>query len=303
MFTPANVWKFVKQTFIEWNEDNVPQLGAALAFYAAFSIAPLLVIALSVAALFFGAEAARGEIEHQTQVLMGEQGSKAVQQLIVNAKEPNTGTFAAVLSIGILLFGASGVFGQLQSSLNTIWKVRVREGRGWILLIRDRFLSFAMVLCICALILFLLVLSAVMSSLEDRLSDQWDWVIRANDFGTSWFVVMLMFAIVFKVLPDVKVHWRDVWLGAAVTSVLFVLGKIAIGWYLGQTTLASSYGLAGSFIALLLWVYYSSQIFFLGAEMTQVFAKMSRPVIEAQPNAEKCEDAGKVSGPTRADVV
>jgi membrane protein len=303
MYTPRQYWKFVTQTFQEWNEDNVPQLGAALAFYAAFSIAPLLVIALSVAALFFGEDAVRGEIARQTQTLMGDQAGKAVEQLIVNAKEPTAGSVAAALSLAVLLFGASGVFGQLQSSLNTIWKVKVRKGRGWVRLITDRLLSFVMVLCCCTLLLFLLVISAILSSLDTQLSERWDWVMQMNHFGTSWLMVMLLFAIAFKMLPDVKVRWRDVWLGAAVTAVLFVLGKIAIGWYLGQTTLASSYGLAGSFIALLLWVYYSSQIFYLGAEMTQVYAKLTRPVIEAQPNAEKCEEPGKHSGPDRADVV
>lgn len=292
MYTPAQVWKFVKQTFHEWNEDNVPQLGAALAFYAAFSIAPLLVIALSVAALFFGEDAARGEIQRQTEVLMGGDGSAAVQQLIVNAKEPTIGTLAAALSVGILLFGASGVFGQLQSSLNTIWKVKVRKGRGWVRVIRDRFMAFFMVTCICILLLVLMLMSTVLFSLDKQLSGKWDWLIQFNHFGASWLVVMLLFAIVFKVLPDVVVRWRDVWLGAAVTSVLFVLGKKAISWYLGHTTLASSYGLAGSFIALLLWIYYSAQIFYVGAEMTQVYAKLSRPVIEPQPNAEKTEPEG-----------
>jgi membrane protein len=286
MFTPAGGWALLKQTYKEWNADDVPQMGAALAFYAAFSIAPLLVIALQVAAVFFGEDAARGEIERQMRVMMGPQGARAVQDMLVNANQPARGTTATAISLGVLLFAASGVFSQLQSSLNTIWKVKSNE-RSWLELIQGRFLSFAMVLVIAFLLLVSLVVSAVIDAAMDRMPEAFDRMTRFAHQGVSWFVVMLLFAMCFKILPDVTVRWRDVWLGAAFTSVLFNLGRFGIGWYLGRSTMASSYGLAGSFMVLLFWVFYSAQIFFLGAEMTQVYTKQRGHRVQPLPGAEK----------------
>lgn len=286
------IGSFLKETLYDAGVDNVPQHGAALAFYAAFSIAPLLVIALRVAAVFFGEEAARGEIENQIQSLVGEEGGHAVQQIVASAQQPTTGLVATILSVVILLFGASGVFGQLQSSLNAIWKVPPRQTK-WVLgLIKDRFLAFSMVLCIAFLLLVSLVISAVLASLNtlfEKMPDRLEsWTTSNLHLAVSFFVIALLFALIFKILPDARIRWRDVWLGAMVTSALFTLGKMLIGWYLGRSSIASSYGLAGSFMVLLAWIYYSSQILYLGAEITHVYAKRTHTSedMKAEPRAD-----------------
>jgi membrane protein len=285
----GNGWSLIKQTLAEWNEDKVPQLGAALAFYTALSIAPLLVISLAIAAMIFGEDAARGEIQNQMQSMVGDEGAKAIEEMIASANKPTTGTVATVLSVITLLFGASGVFGQLQQSLNTIWEVQPKPGRGVIGMIRDRFLSFAMVFGIIFLLLVSLIISAVMASLAtvmDRMPDSLHWLSQAVHVGVSFAVITLLFAMMFKYLPDVKIAWTDVWLGAAITAALFTIGKFAIGLYLGHSSMASSYGVAGSFVVLLVWVYYSAQILFLGAEFTQVYANQFGSRIIPSDNAE-----------------
>jgi membrane protein len=283
-----NTWSLLGQTFSEWSEDKVPQLGAALAFYSALSIAPLLVIVLGVAAMFFGEDAARGELDNQIQSMVGEEGGKAIQDMIANANKPTTGTIATVLSVITLLFAASGVFGQLQDSLNTIWEVKPKPGRGIFGMLRDRFLSLAMVMGIAFLLLVSLLVSAVLATLGtvlDRLPESLHWLSQGINLVVSVGVITVLFAMMFKFLPDVKMAWRDVWLGAFITAVLFTLGKFAIGLYLGHSTMASSYGVAGSFVVLLVWVYYSAQILFLGAEFTQVYANRFGSRIRPAENA------------------
>jgi membrane protein len=282
-------WAILKQTFAEWTEDKVPQLGAALAFYTALSIAPLLVISLAVAGMVFGKDAARGEIQQQLGSLVGSEGGKAIQQMIANADKPAEGTVATVLSVIILISGASGVFGQLQQSLNTIWEVQPKPGRGLIGMIRDRFFSAAMVFGVAFLLLVSLLLSAALTSLATvlkALPDSLYWLTETIHFAISFGVITLLFAMMYKYLPDVKIAWRDVWLGAVITAALFTLGKFAIGLYLGHSSMASSYGVAGSFVVLLVWVYYSSQILFLGAEFTQVYANRYGSRIVPSENAE-----------------
>src|SRR4051812_38795451 len=223
-----NVWQLLKRTFSEWSEDKVPQLGAALAFYSALSLAPLLVIALAIAGLFLGEEAARGQIVNELQSLVGPAGGKAIESMIQNASKPETGIIASVLSIATLLFGASGVFGQLQDSLNTIWEVKPKEGRGFWGMIRDRFLSFTMVMGVAFLLLVSLLISAGLASLgmvAERLPEAVQWIAQLVNFVVSFIVITVLFAMMFKLLPDVKMAWRDVWLGAIVTAVLFMLGK------------------------------------------------------------------------------
>jgi membrane protein len=291
----AAVWSFVKEIASEWSKDSVPRLGAALAYYTALSIAPLLVLALSVAALFFGDEAARSQIDHQLSALVGDQGGKAIQEMIANANEPTSGGIATVLSIATLLFGAAGVFGELQTSLNTIWGVEPKEGRGIWGFLRDRFLSFAMVLGVVFLLLVSLLLNAILAAVSDALysvPESAEVVGHLVDFTVSVIVITLLFAMMFKLLPDVKMAWRDVWLGAFVTSLLFNLGKIAIGLYLGHSTMSSSYGVAGSFVVLLVWVFYSAQILFLGAEFTEVYANHYGSKVVPAENA-KVKSNGK----------
>jgi len=286
-------WWLLKETFNEWSEDKVPRLGAALAFYTALSIAPLVVLLLSIAAFFFGEEAARGQIQGQMQSLVGSQAAAAVEDIIAGGDEPKEGLIASVLGAITLLFGASGVFGQLQDSLNTVWDVRPKPGRGIWQVVRDRFFSFAMVLGIAFLLLVSLVISAALTAfgtLLDRLPAGLHFLSHAVHLGVSFVVFTLLFAAMFKWVPDVKIQWRDTWLGAAITAALFMLGKFAIGLYLGHSAMASSYGLAGSLVVLLVWVYYSSQILFLGAEFTQVYANRFGDRIEPTENAERISE-------------
>jgi membrane protein len=284
----ATIGSMLRQTVFDWIDDKAPQLGAALAFYTALSIAPLLVISLGIAALVFGQEAARGGVQEQMQFLVGDQGAKAVEEMIANANNTGKGVIATGLSVVILLVGASGVFGQLQQSLNEIWKVQPKAGRGIVDMIRDRFLSFVMVLGTAFLLLVSLLLSAALSSLEsvtNGLPESMLWISRFAHAGVSFVVITLLFAMMYKYLPDAKIAWRDVWLGAAITALLFTIGKFAIGLYLGHSSMASSYGVAGSFVVLV-WVYYSAQILFLGAEFTQVHASRRGRRIVAAENAE-----------------
>ena len=279
----------IRQTFVDWNEDKVPRLGAALAFYTALSIAPLLVLSLRVAAFAFGDDAARGEIQHQFESMIGKEGSEAVEAMLQNANEPENGTMATIFSFVTLLFGASGVFGQLQDSLNTIWEVKPKPGRGIWGFLRDRFLSIAMVMGVAFLLLVSLVISASLS-FAGSYAMQWPRELsrlgQIVNIAVSLAVFTGIFAMMFKYLPDVKIAWKDVWLGAFITAILFTIGKFAIDLYIGRSAMASAFGVAGSLIVLLVWVYYSAQIMFFGAEFTQVYANRFGNKIIPSENAE-----------------
>jgi len=277
----GTAYQLVWQTVSEWSQDDVPQLGAALAFYTALSIAPLLVIALGVAALAFGAVAARGRLTDELSSLVGEHGGVALEEMIASANEPTTGSVAALMSFATLVFGASGVFGQLQSSMNAIWGAKPKPNLGIWGFLRARFLSIAMVWGTAFLLLASLLVSAGLGAVTSKLEGQaWPWVAQAVHFLVSFAVVTVLFAMIFKFLPDVRIAWRDVWLGAIITGGLFNAGKFAIGAYLGHSTMASSYGVAGSFVVLLVWTYYSAQLVFFGAEFTQFFANRRGSRIE-----------------------
>src|SRR6476620_293965 len=291
-FSPSKAWRFVTLTYEKWSRDNVPQLGASLAFYTALSIAPLLVISLAVGAFVFGDEAARGEVASQMRSLIGSQGAHAVEDMIDNANKPASGVTATVLGVLMLLFGASGVFGELQQSLNKIWEVEVKEDRGFVRIVRERFFSFVMVLGIAFLLLVSLVLSTLLASLGkyfSHLPESAAWLSQLLNFSVSFVIITLLFAMIFKILPDAKIAWWQVWLGASLTALLFSIGKFFIGLYLGRSSMASSYGVAGAFVGLFVWVYYSSQILYLGAEMTKVYTDLSgaevRPTEIAKPAA------------------
>jgi membrane protein len=264
-----------KATFSDWSEDKASRLAAALAYYAAVSLAPLLVILMTIAGLALGEEAARGRISAQIGNLVGGQSAQAVEDIIAHANRPSTGLLASVVAIITLLVGASGVFAALQDGLNTIWEVEPKPGRGIAGMIKDRFLSLTMVLGVGFLLLVSLVLSAVLSALGEFVGG-WlpfpPFVLQALNFIISFAVVTLLFALIYKFLPDVKIAWNDVWLGAAITALLFTIGKFLIGLYLGRGSVGSAYGAAGSLIVILIWVYYSAQILFFGAEFTQVYA-------------------------------
>jgi membrane protein len=266
----------LKQTASEWMEDDAPSLGAALAYYTVFSLAPLMTIAIAMAGFFFGKEAAQGQIFDELRVLLGEEGGKAVEEMVQSANaQPTAGVVATVISVIILLFGASGVFGQLQASLNKMWGVKPKPGRGVLGMIQDRLLSFGFTLVVGFLLLVSLLLTAGIALVADWLGGLMpgsETLAQTLNLVLSLAMITLLFAMIFKFLPDAKIAWRDVWIGAFLTAVLFTIGKFALGIYLGKSGVASSYGAAGSLIVLLLWVYYSSQILFFGAEFTQVYA-------------------------------
>ena len=266
----------LKQTASEWMEDDAPSLGAALAYYTVFSLAPLMTIAIAIAGFFFGKEAAQGQIFDELRVLLGEEGGKAIEEMVQSASaQPTVGVVATVISVIILLFGASGVFGQLQASLNRIWGVKPKPGRGVLGMIQDRLLSFGFTLVVGFLLLVSLLLTAgiaLVADLAGGLMPASETLTQLLNFVLSLAIITLLFAMIFKFLPDAKIAWRDVWIGAFLTALLFTVGKFALGLYLGKSSVASSYGAAGSLIVLLLWVYYSSQILFFGAEFTQVYA-------------------------------
>jgi membrane protein len=281
----------LRQTVDNWFDHRVPQLGAALAFYTALSIAPLLVLSIRIASRFFGDEAIQGGLKSQLHTLLGDQGAQAVQELIASPQRATTGALATIVSIGTLLFAASGVFLQLHDSLNYIYHVRVKRSRPIFAIVRDRFLSFAAVLVIAFLLLVSLVIRSALASVATMVDTLdlpaiFDGAVQKFDLVVSFFVVTVLFALMFKLLPDARLAWRDLWLGALVTSTLFTIGKIGISMYIGRAGIASSYGVAGSFVVLLVWVYYSAQIFYFGAELTQTYATRFGRGIHPTRNAE-----------------
>lgn len=271
------IWRLLKETFAEWSKDKASRLAAALSYYTVFSLAPLLIIAIAIAGSFFGEEAAKGEIIGQIQGLVGKDGAEVIQTAIENAgQQEKQGTVASLISIGVLLFGASGVFAELQDALNTVWEVEPKPELGIGGFIRKRFLSFAMILGIGFLLLVSLVISAALSGINHYTSNllpAFALLWPPINFIVSFGVITLLFAAMYKFLPDVKIAWSDVWIGAAMTALLFVIGKFLIGLYLGNSSLSSTYGAAGSIVIILVWAYYSAQILFFGAEFTQVYAR------------------------------
>ena len=278
----------LKDTFRAFSTDKVPRLGAALAYYTIFSLAPLLMICIAAAGFIFGAEASRGEIMKSLQGAVGPLGAAAIEEMIKNAKQPGTGALAATLGFVALLFGASGVFGELQESLDMIWGVAPRPGRTFLTLLRQRFLSFAMVLGVAFLLLVSLILTTALSAVLGYFSQRLpvhSILMHGINFTGSFVMITFLFAAIFKVLPDAKVAWNDTWIGAAFTAFLFSVGKFLIGLYLGNSSVASVYGAAGSLVILLVWVYYSAQILFLGAEFTQIYARRFGSKLEPKPHA------------------
>ena len=258
-----------------WLDDYAPSMGAAIAFYTLFSIAPLLIIAISVAGLFFGEEAARGEIVAQIRDLIGEDGAIAVQALLKSAKEPAKDIVATLISLATLVVGATTVFAELQSALDRIWRTPApaKENSLWVLL-RTRLLSFGLVLGLGFLLLVSLVASAVIAAFgkwSSGIFEGREALLHAINFARSFSSTTLLFALIYKFMPRARIAWRDVLIGAAVTGLLFEMGKILIGLYLGTTGVASGFGAAGSLVVLLIWVYFSAQIFLLGAEFTWVY--------------------------------
>ncbi|HYQ43501.1 MAG TPA: YihY/virulence factor BrkB family protein [Polyangiaceae bacterium] len=271
-----SVWQLVKETGSGWDEDNVARLAAALAYYTLLSIAPLIVLAVAVTGLAFGEEAARQHIAGELASVVGTGAAEAIQSIAKNARAPGTGVLSIAVGVVVLLFGASGVFGELQAALNTVWDVAPKPGRGIWGIVKDRFFSFTLVVGVAFLLLVSLVVSAALTwvgAFFEHTLPGGAVLWQVLNFCISLGVVTALFALIFKTLPDVRIHWRDVWVGAAVTAGLFTLGKFGLGLYLGSAGVSSAYGAAGSIVALVIWVYYSAQVLLLGAEFTEAYAR------------------------------
>jgi membrane protein len=272
---PKALWNLLKDTAAKWSQDQAPRLGAALAYYATFSLAPLLVITVAISGLVLGRKAATDQIVAGIQGLVGEDSATTIQAMIAKSNQPATGIITSLFGLAALLFGASGVFGELQQSLNAIWEIKPKPKRGLLATIRDKFFSFGMVLSTGFLLLISLVISAGLAAVRNNvtgLMPGWDVIPQMMNFIISIAVITVLFALIFKYVPDAKIAWADVWIGAALTALLFTIGKALIGLYIGYSSLSSTYGAAASLVVILLWVYYSAQILFFGAEFTRVYA-------------------------------
>lgn len=273
-----------------WIDDKAPRMGAALAFYTALSLSPFLVIIFSLIALIYGDEAARGQLSYQIDGLIGTQGAEVVQEILRNSRKPETGFLALFSGITTLFLGASGVFGELQDAMNSIWRVKAKADQGILSLLKTRFFSFAMVMGVGFLLLVSLVISTVIAA--------------AGEFAVTWFpgftviaeilnsvftfaVITILFALIFKVLPDVVLSWSDVWFGSLLTAFLFTIGKILIGLYLGKSGVTSAFGAAGSLVAFLIWIYYATQILLFGAELIKVRVLKNKKDVQPKGMAEK----------------
>jgi membrane protein len=298
-FKPRTFWSLIKEAVNDWSHDRAPRLGAALAYYTVFSLVPFLVVIIALIGMVFGEDAARSAILSQIATLVGEQSAAAIKDLIQRAEQPSTGLIATGLAVVTLLFGASGVFGQLQDALNTVWGIEPKEGRGIWGFVKDRFLSFVAVLGTGFLLLVSLILSSALAAIGDWFSGLLplpETVLHLLNFALSFAVITGLFALIFKILPDAKVAWKDVRVGAVLTAGLFTVGKYALGLYLGKSNVASAYGAAGSLVLILLWVYYSAQILLFGAEFTQVYANRFGEHIIPAPGAQ-------VADPSKAAAV
>jgi membrane protein len=282
------VWFLLKKTATQWMNDKCPQLGAALAYFTVFSLAPLVLLLLAFFGLFFGSDHARDKIIEQLRYMIDPSGIQVIKDIASSAAKPQSGILATLLGVVVGLFGASGVFGQLQDALNTIWGVKAKPGAGLWAFLRARFLSFAMVAGVCFLLLVSLTVESVLRGLSTYLQNLLPGghilallLFLILDVGA----VIALFAMIFRFLPDIKIGWRDVWIGASLTGLLFVLGKFILGLYLGSGAAGSAYGAASSLITLLLWIYYSAQILLFGAEFTQVYTHSYGSRIEPEDHA------------------
>jgi membrane protein len=304
----SSVIEIVGETVKEWSNDKASRLSAALAYYTVFSIPPLMVVAIGIASLFTDRATIEEQVVSQAGGLMGQQGGEAIRTILQSAEEPGNGELLpTLLGVALLVFGASGVFTQLQDAMNTIFGVKPDPKRGIMGLIKDRFLSFTMVLTIGFILLVSLVLSTVLASFGGFIgglvteAEALLWIIN---FLISFGIFMLLFALIFKTIPDVKISWRDVLIGAAVTALLFKIGEYALSFYFERSDPTSAFGAAGSIILLLLWIYYSAQIIFLGAEFTEVYARRVGSGIQVEEDAVPLtQEARAQQGITREEDV
>lgn len=271
------MWHLVKDSGMKFLEDNGPRLGAAMAYYTALSLSPLLLAVVAIAGLAFGPEAARGEIVEQFRDTIGTEAAAFVEQLVLKSASTTNGVLATVIALAVLFFGASGVFAEMQSALNSIWKVPGRKSESGILTtVKERLLSFSLVCGVAFLLLVSLVVTAFLAGINSQIAG-WlpgmDRLAEVVNFVFNFVLTAALFAMMFKWLPEIRLAWRDVWIGATATAALFSIGRYLIGVYLGQAAVGSTYGAAGAFVVLLVWIYYSTQIFLFGAELTFVYAQ------------------------------
>ena len=288
------IWALIKAAASSWVDDYAPSMGATLSYYTLFSIAPLLLIVISVAGMVFGEEAARGEIFGQLNGLMGSEAAAAIQGLLESVNKPAQGTLATIMGVGLMLIGATTVFAELQGAMDRIWRAPARhQSNGLWTLLRTRLLSFGMILSIGFLLMVSLVMGAMLSAFSRWWSPfftGWENVAQVINTVISFGITMLAFAMICKIIPRVKIDWRDVWIGAGVTAILFTAGKFLIGFYIGRSGVVSGFGVASSIVIVLIWVYYSAQIFLIGAEFTWVYAhtfgsrkNQTRPIVNPPP--------------------
>jgi membrane protein len=267
-------WSLIGAAASGWSEDNAMRLSAALAYYSIFSMAPLLVVTISAVGLIFGEDAARGRIAGELRQFAGRGTAEAIQALVLSVSQRASSYSATAVGLGVLIFGASGAFGELKDALNTIWGVRIKPGKTVRRVIRARIISFLVVFCVGVLLIAMVMVSAALTALGDsvrRFLPLPAIVWHCADLALSLAIAVLLFAMVFRILPNVRLRWRDVWLGALCAAILFTAGKFLIGFYLGTTGIATYYGAAGSAMVILIWVYYSACILFFGAELTKAW--------------------------------
>jgi membrane protein len=272
MLDAKSLWTLAKRSAQGWKDDAAPSMGAALAFYTLLSLAPLLLVILGVAGIVYGRDEAQLLLVQQIAGLLGESAAAGIEVILENAGAPADGILPALLGMATVIFGATTVFGELQSDLNRIWRAGPQKSGGLVELLRTRLLSFGMVVTVGFLLLVSLVASAALSALGEYWFARSQALVRLLEFAVSFLAIAGLFAMVYKVLPRTKVAWGDVWVGAVVTSALFWIGKYLIGLYLGRSSIGSAFGAAGTVVVVIVWVYYSAQIFFLGAEFTREYA-------------------------------
>jgi len=269
-------WRVLKKAFEEFSDDNAMKLSASLSYYTLFSLGPMLVIIISFAGIFFGKDAVEGEIYNQIKDLVGSGAARQVQSIIANAQQHGDGVTGAIIGIGLLLLGATGVFNEIQSSINYMWSVKAKPEKGWLKILLNRLISFSLVISCGFILLVSLALTALLEILGDKLREFFPEATVVVFFILNYVLVLLvtstLFAIIFKVLPDAKIRWKDVMIGSIFTALLFMVGRVLIGFYLGRSHIGLAYGAAASLILLLTWVYYSSIILYFGAEFTKVYA-------------------------------
>jgi membrane protein len=300
----SGLWKISKKTFSAWFDADPFGQSALVAYYTIFSIPALLVIVISIVGFVFGHEAAQGQISAQIGSAIGKDAAKQVEEIIAKSSEHKTSVIAGIIGVVTLILGSIGVFSQLQTSLNLIWSVKQNPQKKWVKKIKDKVLSFGMVLSIAFLLLVSLIITTALNAfstwVKAHLADFWLYLFKLLDFALSFGIITVLFALMFKVLPDAKVQWRDVWIGAMATSFLFIIGKFALGIYFAKADPASAYGAAGSIILIMLWVSYSCMIFFFGAEFTKQYAAYKGRELQPKKDAQLIDDTEKEKKEHRA---